>query len=115
MPASLNDPKALEALFGAGTKNPDGSVSWNLTGDDAAKKLGLEYPGSGGGGSATPPLPTPPPAPAETMGPPVFIPSGKGTALRAALLAGILLVELLQLAVLLALLVLHLSRGAPSL
>lgn len=112
----LTDPKAIEALFGAGTKNADGTLTWNLTGDDALKKLGLPTGGFGAGGvaNAIPPLPTPPPAVTETAGQPLFIPSASkgGGALQPALLVGILLAEFLQLAALTALLALRLAPVA---
>lgn len=111
METPLNS-QSLEAMFGPGKTNKDGTITWDLTGD-AMSKLGINVPHADPAAMASPFPPTPPPVQStETVGPPVFIPSSKGRVLQSVLLSGILLVALLQFAVSVATLVLLASGPA---
>lgn len=93
--ASGLDPAALQAMFGAGTPDADGNLSWKLEGGDAAKALGIDIPAPSM--PAAPELPQVPPVQrTESFGPPVVLPQ-KSSWAPTALLAALLLVEVLRL------------------
>lgn len=104
METPVTDPSKIESMFGPGKKNEDGSVTWNLSGPEAAQILGFSLPSATPDMPAIPPIPQPP-RETETVGPPIFIPSSKGRVLRTVLLAAVLLTVLLQLGVSVAILV----------